>query len=64
MQEDVLGPRKDVTGDDYVFCMRCGKAVRRRDAVLIPEEELEEQTVSEQKEICKECLAELATEEG
>lgn len=55
MEEDVLGGREEAVGDRYVTCTACGRVFLRRHGTLA-ERELPEGTLSQQAELCPECL--------
>ena len=60
MEEDVLGPQQDYSGEEYVACGRCGAAIPRVGAVVVPADALEDH--SEFGYLCRDC--ELALADG
>jgi hypothetical protein len=54
MQEDVLGTRLTAISETYVYCARCNKTTRLRDARIIQSDVLSD-TNSEFEYLCPEC---------
>jgi len=60
MQEDVLGTRREMSGDRYIQCTQCGRWFPQRQVRVIPSEEATPPPETEANEIalCSACIAE------
>jgi hypothetical protein len=61
MEEDVLGTRKEVVGDRYTQCTRCGAVILKEEATLIP---VFGPQVPIQEELCRQCRRDLESGEA
>ncbi|MBI3911779.1 MAG: hypothetical protein HY320_12720 [Armatimonadetes bacterium] len=58
MEEDVLGPRSEITGATYVTCAHCGRLYPERATVPV-EAGVLEHVRSEYENLCPDCIREL-----